>query len=309
MKEAGPNPFGDDLTRREMPLGTSRSRPASCLIAGAFVVLAVVGFFGLVFWLAGNPPSVDERVTRDAIEAVESQAANAFQNSTVKDSNPELVGITRLFEAMAAAADDESTATFTTHVDIDRFFDQVQRVKDEPITRLQAAASKSDMRSFFGPPSNWAGFDIVRIVPINSGEVAIVHAFLWIDEEAISFRAWVSKDENQWSLFDWEMMEHGLRRSEMYAAISVGDEDPRTFKTDLAYDAIESAGDAFLNDEPIQASKSLYSATGRGALPQFQNDIYYRAGLMWAAYDYHDEAMSCFERVDPTDSTPGGVLG
>jgi len=307
------SPFRDDFYQHQQyQRRQSHGIRVLLWILAAIAGIGILCCAGALFWLFSSYSSDDgeDQVAVDLpLDAFHAQAAAAFNGDDVGVGKRDLRKVSVLLDALAKAVREDDETAFRRLIDVDRLFEQIHRVGLTRLNRFEAERMKMELRGDVDPPGNWQRYDIARIDLADNGNDALVYAYLWNDQDSISSCFWITRDGDEWKLYDWELLEYGYRKSKIYAGTMAAGDDPRFGITDLAFEDIEEAGNAIDDYEFDEAADHLLRAQSSDVLPMFRNAVLIRLGFSWSLCDRDREAVETFRKITPPETAPVTFYG
>ena len=304
------SPFRDDFYQHQRR--QSHGIRVLLWILAAIAGICIFSCAGALFWLFSSysGDGGEDQVAVDLpLEAFHAHAAAAFNGDDVGVGKRDFRRITVLLDALAKAVREDDQTAFRRLTDVDRLFEQIHRVGLARLNRFEAERMKMELRGDVDPPGNWQRYDIARIDLADNGNDALVYAYLWNDEDSISSCFWITRDGDEWKLYDWELLEYGYRKSRIYAGTIANADDLRLAITDLAFEDIEQAGNAIDDYEFDEAADHLLRAQSRDVLPLFRNAVLIRIGFAWSLANRDRDAVETFRKIKPPEAAPVTFYG
>jgi hypothetical protein len=306
--------MSDGWDDRSMKLGRSdggpeRSDDRGLLLAilavcgiGALLVLTCAGVLVWRFVRPVDLPPAD-------VETAESRRADlrdAFTAADVGISPAELTRLSALFDQVADAGRREDNAAFVRLVDLDRLYVEMKRSGEMPAQmRFLDDMTRKMLHFQIGLPWYVARHKIVHVRLSPGGTDAVVYGYFWDeDDEAAEMRWWVAREQGQWKIYDWELLQFGMRESRELALLESGGSDVYyEFHGELEQASSEFAG----GDAGGTARRRMQRA--ESLLPKLPPALRDQALLSIAYYwSYHGhlrEAADAAERISDPDAVPG----
>jgi len=307
------SPFRDDFYQHQQyQRRQSHGIRVLLWILAAIAGIGILCCAGALFWLFSSysGDDDDDRMAVDMpLDAFHAQAAAAFNGDDVGVGKRDLRKVSGLFDALAKAVREDDQTAFRRLIDVDRLFEQIHQVGLTRLNRFEAERMKMELRGDVDPPGNWQRYDIARIDLADNGNDALVYAYLWNDEDSISSCFWITRDGDEWKLYDWELLEYGYRKSKIYAGTIANADDLRLAITDLAFEDIEQAGNAIDDYEFDEAADHLLRAQSRDVLPMFRNAVLIRIGFAWSLANRDRDSVETFRKIKPPEAAPVTFYG
>jgi hypothetical protein len=242
-----------------------------CTVAG----LLIFGCAGLVIWsfFGSWEATVAEQETPEQRRAALHAAFNASDVGVIPEQFAEF---DRLFQNIQAAEDD---ATFRKYIDGDRMFDEMKATGRLP---LQSRLFESEVRATILPsvyiPWYVERYRIARIELEPDAQEAVVYGYFWdYSDHLAEMRWWAVRDQGEWKVYDWELLQFGTRASLDLANWQAGVTDSYYEVMEELYDAYDGfmTADAAVGRKRVERAEAL--------LPSVHADLRDEATL-WTAY-------------------------
>jgi tetratricopeptide (TPR) repeat protein len=324
MNQSGPPPFPPipppppERFAYSAAAAARRRRLVWFAIAGLGVVLLL--FAGLVGagLLAYRASMVGAtRVTKEpAAGEASRQSAAAFSGFDALTDSSALApadrndrqAIERLLRALETAASmPENRQIFQARFDLDR---HIQRIADAGLIRLRLVDRRSLRQNLkHSAEPYWARLTLIQIVqPTDDPDSRIVYVIgrMADDNEDFEARLWIGLNGDEWKLYDWERLDHGLPESRRYAILLKHERGPLINGYSRWAELIAAA---LNHDDPLRARATLRLAEDTAVPPEMQDYVWLLTAYHWQAIGANDEALRCYQRIVNPPSVPGMWFG
>ena len=279
------------------------------VLAGVFLLLVVL-CGGLVAWwistfagggsAAGPPESLEEKYAA---------VAAAFNGDSPGAGQSQLEPIRRLFDRITAATSTGDRAGFVRQIDTDRFLGEMRRSGAmQPLAFYEKPLAITWVRQSLFIPICWKRYKVVQVQSQADATEAVVYGYFWgQDEEEYQVRWWLSRGEQGWRVYDWEMLDYGMRASKELAIFYASDDDPRLEQYFACVQALGDANQLMADGDYEQAVEKISSAQRMSVLPAMRDDARLQIANTWSRCGHPSEAINCCRRVASLEALPGAL--
>ncbi len=313
------------------PYGEPRRTGGNRRLVLAVVALVGLGFFVVVVcavvmvrkmrddaereWVIDETallePALDEPAWQETFEQKNAAVVAAFSSDSLGISTAQLKPVERLFDAVVATMAEDDDEAFAEFVDVPRFLNEmrasgVMSPSSPRDTALQINWVRQDMYA----PVCAATYKIVHVQRQPEQAAAVVYAYLWTaDGDEYKSRWWITRESGQWKVYDWELLDFGLRASIVDALCFEHGGDfrlQRYFDFGVQREKADALAD---DDRPDEAAELIRRGENYRVLPELHDAHWARVGFGWVYGSHFREALACFDRVAIPEATPGAIFG
>ncbi|MHC4402908.1 MAG: tetratricopeptide repeat protein, partial [Planctomycetota bacterium] len=303
-----PPPRPDDPIRPE-----DRGGLRFALLLSGAVVLGLLFLGGVFLWLVRatggrTPPG---GLWDESLDEKYAEVSAAFNREPLGADEVRLGPIRSLFDGIVAATGTLDHAAFVEHVEVERFFVEMQRSGAmQPPSPYERSGALRWVRQWLSVPMEWDRYDLVHVELHANGEEAEVYGYFWcgpVTEWKV--RWWLVRGSQGWKAYDWDILEYGLRASKEEALCYEYQEDPQLARYFQVGELLATA-DALIDEGGFEeAASHLRRAESLVVLPELKNDASLQIANAWMRCGRTEEALAAYGRVTEPEASPGTLLG
>lgn len=250
------------------------------------------------------PPEIE------SLDAKREAVTAAFGSDDAGVADSELEDIHKLFDAVVRASSEGDQTAHRRLIDFDRMLLQIKR--SGHLTSLTAAEEKAlrqEIETSLGTAADWQRYEIVHVDPIAANE-RVAYGWFWNGSDHLfETRYWIVRFEGRWKVYDWELLQFGVRESAEWAIYWKHAADPQyeaLRKVDLH---LETADRLIAEGLYAEAAMSVRQAESQRPVPELAGKNRVRIAFAWARCDRSWEFLQACQQLENPESAPGVLYG
>lgn len=292
--------------RRRKPADSGRRLLIIVLVIVTSAGMGVFGCGGFLVWQFLRPvetPTLNVQTP----EEKRAELHAAFSAETVGVPDDELQELEHLFEKFTSAAGSSDGAAFRTLVDTERFHQEMHRSGQMPRQlRVFDLLLQDSLEQQIWLPLHATRYNIVHVRNLAEPDEAVVYVFFWdARNEVNEMRVWVTRSSGDCKIFDWELLQFGMRASlEMALFQTSGAESYNEL-----FQKLNRAERCFQRGNRDQAARCLRQ--GEDLLSEVMQPLREQARMhilsYWMSYGYYSEAAALGRTAVSPEATPAAL--
>ncbi|MBS0263478.1 MAG: hypothetical protein JSS02_16170 [Planctomycetes bacterium] len=217
-------------------------------------------------------------------------------------------GVEVLLKQIIAATSQQDDAAFRALVNPQRFMLEVK--KRGILNILYPQAEQQHVESFRSDwitcPASWDRYWLANVRLQGRGDEALLYVYAWEgNSSATEIRLWVTRAEGAWKIYDWEILDIGIRRSLVASLAIVSSTRPEVTENFKSLRMLSEAIDLGEQGDSAGALARVEEAAKLRVVHELADETYVTRAYVWRNLGRPHEALKAARQVQQPDYASG----